>query len=778
MALTTNSTPVLTISRIGTPEDMERIKAEMISERLRREIVPVNVTAVMGDRATSTLSSPIAKRSYVGCDDPSVALHPTDLEVIQKFWADWCDAGNKIPAYHGYYANYADVRISTCNYGFSNPCSGKEIADAWTYVDDKCPKKGGWPVAGYWYEPDWAKNPWKEPQRNAVISGATGLAMASRPASAGIDMHSKLCERLPSLIAIFLAMVPEDLHPISQRRSLPYLAAMDTEKTGGLAAVTSSDNASGEIITGTTAEYGTTVRGLSPRHVQLMAIGGSIGTGLWVGIGGVLSKAGPLSLILGYTFWGLLYIWPLNLSVAEMCAYLPIRGSIFELASRFVDPALGFAMGWTYFFAGVMLVCTEYSAVATVMQYWNADINPAAWIAMAMVVCFLLNVVAVKWYGESEFVMASTKVLLLFGLCLVTLITMSGGNPNHDAYGFRNWGSGNAMHEYYTTGDTGRFLGWFKVVIYAAFTIAGPDMIALAAGEIQNPRRTIPRVAKLIFYRLVGFYVVGVLCVGIICSSRDPMLLGAIENSEPGAAASPWVVGIKNLGIGFLPDLVNALIMISGLSCGNAYLYSSSRTLYGLAKDGQAPRFLMKCTKSGVPIYSVIAVSLIACITFLVSSNSAVEVFYWFVDLTTTALIMTYTMMLIAFIGFYRARVAQGLDPKSLPYRAPWAPYTAYFALMIGILALIFVGYNTFVPFDSRSFVTAYFGLAFGIFMYFAWKVVKRTSIVKPAEADLISGKEEVDKECRHWEEGGIEEVEKERLAQMSFAKRCWERMW
>jgi yeast amino acid transporter len=109
-------------------------------------------------------------------------------------------------------------------------------------------------------------------------------------------------------------------------------------------------------------------------------------------------------------------------------------------------------------------------------------------------------------------------------------------------------------------------------------------VIALAAGEIQNPRRTIPRVAKLIFYRLVGFYVVGVLCVGIICSSRDPMLLGAIANSEPGAAASPWVVGIKNLGIGVLPDLVNALIMISGWSCGNAYLYSSSRTLYGLAK--------------------------------------------------------------------------------------------------------------------------------------------------------------------------------------------------
>lgn len=145
------------------------------------------------------------------------------------------------------------------------------------------------------------------------------------------------------------------------------------------------------------AQYGVTQRGLSPRHVQLMAIGGSIGTGLFIGIGGVLSKAGPLSVFLGYLVWGLLFIWPCNLCVAEMCSYLPIKGSIFELAARFVDPALGFAMGWTYFYAGVMLVCVEYSAVATVMQYWNDEINPGAWIAMAMVVCIALNVVAVKY---------------------------------------------------------------------------------------------------------------------------------------------------------------------------------------------------------------------------------------------------------------------------------------------------------------------------------------------------------------------------------------------
>ena len=530
--------------------------------------------------------------------------------------------------------------------------------------------------------------------------------------------------------------------------------------------------------------YRSTKRGLTPRHVQLMAIGGSIGTGLFVGIGGPLSTAGPLSLFLGYIVFGLLFIWPCCLCVGEMMAYLPLRGSIFELASRFVDPALGFSMGWTYFFAGAMLVCVEYSAVATVMQYWvpAEQVNPAAWIAMALVVCYALNVAAVKWYGESEFVMAVTKVLLIIGLILLTFITMVGGNPRGDAYGFRNWTNGQAMHAYYTTGTTGRFLGWWVTLRYAAFTVGGPDFICLAAGEIQNPRRTIPRVARLIFYRLVGFYVLGVFAVGIICNSRDPQLLGAIEDGSAGAAASPWVLGIKNLGISGLPDLINALILLSGWSCGNAYLYSSSRTLYGLARDGQAPKFLMKCTKNGVPFWAVTVVQIIGCLTFMVSSENSVTVFYWFVDLTTCALIMTYVGMFITFVGWFKALKAQGISRKKgstlLPYISPLAPWSSYWAIGFGMTLVLFIGFDNFVPWSTQGFVTSYFGFAFSVFMFALWKVVKRTKFVSSADADLVTGKKEVDEECAHWEEGGIEENEKLRLAEMSFGKRCWERIW
>lgn len=150
-----------------------------------------------------------------------------------------------------------------------------------------------------------------------------------------------------------------------------------------------------EDHTGTSVE--TTRRGLSPRHVQLMAIASGIGVGLFVGIGGVLRNAGPLPLLVGYLIYGLGFIWPVSVNVAEMLSWLPIRGTIYELADRFVDPAMGFAMGWTYFFATAMLVCTEYSAVATVAQYWTTDISPAVWVALSMAVCYFLNMVAVKY---------------------------------------------------------------------------------------------------------------------------------------------------------------------------------------------------------------------------------------------------------------------------------------------------------------------------------------------------------------------------------------------
>lgn len=186
----------------------------------------------------------------------------------------------------------------------------------------------------------------------------------------------------------------------------------------------------------------------------------------------------------------------------------------------------------------------------------------------------------------------------------------------------------------------------------------------------------------------------------------------------------------------------------------------------------------MKCTKSGVPVYAVAVVSIITCITFLVSTTSAAEVFNWFVDLTTAGLITTYSFMIIIFLFWHRARTHQGLLNSDLPYVAPYQPFWAYFALGLGIVALVFMGFDSFAPFSVKGFVTNYFCIPYSAALYFGCKFWQGTKIVDLRTADLITGKAEVDEECRVWEEGGIEENYRARLAEMPFWKRCWEKMW
>jgi len=263
----------------------------------------------------------------------------------------------------------------------------------------------------------------------------------------------------------------------------------------------------------------------------------------------------------------------------------------------------------------------------------------------------------------------------------------------------------------------------------------------------------------------------GVLCLGIICSSRDPRLLSSLNDGSTGAAASPWVIGIANLGISGLASFVNALILLSGWSCGNAFLYSSSRTLYSLALDGQAPRFFLKCTASGIPIYAVLTVSLIGCLTFLVSSNTAGTVFNWFVDLSTCGFLISYTSMLCIWVGWYRGLKAQGVSRDSLHWKAPSMPYAAYVAIAFGSTVIFFIGLDVFSPFDTEGFVTDYFGVVYALVCFLFWKIFKRTKWVKPEEMDLWSGKAEVDAECAVWEVEGKDQP-------MTRIGKMWHRMW
>lgn len=248
-----------------------------------------------------------------------------------------------------------------------------------------------------------------------------------------------------------------------------------------------------------------------------------------------------------------------------------------------------------------------------------------------------MNFTAVKWYGETEFWMALGKVILIIGLLFFTFITMLGGNPLGDRFGFRYWknpGSFTTLYGY--EGDLGRFIGFLQCLIQASFTIAGPDYVSMAAGETENPRVVLPKAFRAVFWRLTTFFMLGSLAVGILVPYNDPNLIAAYKNGAPGAAASPYVAAMIRLRISVLPDIVNALVLTSALSAGNSYCYCASRCLYGLALEGKAPKFFTKCTKNGVPIYTVLATLLIALLAFLQVSNNAAIVLQWFVNLVSS----------------------------------------------------------------------------------------------------------------------------------------------
>ena len=389
----------------------------------------------------------------------------------------------------------------------------------------------------------------------------------------------------------------------------------------------------------TAEEYGYVSRGLKSRHIQFIALGGTIGTGLFLGIGRAFIQAGPLSVLLGYTFTGLA-VFAMMMSLGEMATWLPLPGAIPQFCARYVDDAMGFAVGWNNWYSCSITLCAEISAASSVIQYWHGarDINVAAWISIIIVVVLCLNIFAVSIYGEAEFIFASIKILTILGLLILALIIDVGGVPGQHRLGFQYWRNPGAMKPYIAGGSEGRFLGLWSTLVNAAFSYGGVEMVAVAAGEAEDPRRNIPKAVRRVFWRILFFYVLGSLAIGVLVPYNDPHLLNARADGAPGAAQSPWVIAIQRAGIKVLPSIINAVILTSASSSANAFLYTGSRYLYAIAQNRQAPRFFLKCTKAGVPLWCVLVTCSIALLTYMSCSSGSNTVFTWYVPATSTHL--------------------------------------------------------------------------------------------------------------------------------------------
>ncbi|KAF5020655.1 hypothetical protein F66182_7311 [Fusarium sp. NRRL 66182] len=485
-------------------------------------------------------------------------------------------------------------------------------------------------------------------------------------------------------------------------------------------------------------------RRLNNRQVQLLAIGGTVGTGLFIGIGAGLAKGGPGSLLVCTALYSMV-LGLTNNSIAEMNTYMPVSGGFIRLAGHWVDDALGFMVGWNFFFYEALLIPFEIVALNLIVSFWSGNITdagPTAGFIIGVIIAYgLLNVVAVGVFGEAEFWLAMGKVILIFVLFLFTFVTMVGGNPQGDAYGFRYWSNvHDAFATYRSEGDLGRLEGFMGALAAAAFYVVGPDYISLVAAEAKHPSRYVKTAFKTVYFRFGLFFIGAALTCGVVVDHKDPTLveihLGASGTKT--AAASPWVIAMSNLGIGVLPHIVNALLFTTIFSAGNTYTYCATRSLFSLAVEGRAPAFLRKTTKNGVPIYCFAVTMVFPLLAFLQLDSSSAEALSILLALITGGGIVNYITMNITFLFYYRACKVQNIDRKSMPYYGYFQPYCAWIALVLHTIVVYTYGYTSIASFTPKDFFSNYTMQIIAPFLYLSWKLIKRTKIVKSDECDIV----------------------------------------
>lgn len=428
----------------------------------------------------------------------------------------------------------------------------------------------------------------------------------------------------------------------------------------------------------------------------------------------------------------------------------------------------------------------QLTAASLVLQYWvpREKINPGVFITVFLVAILAINYFGIRFFGEFEFVLSSVKVTVILGLILLSIILAAGGGPNHHATGFQYWKNPGAFHEYILKGNAGRFLALWSTFTTAVFAYLGTELVGVTVGEAANPRKVIPRAIKLTFYRILLFYVVLVFLLGMLVPYNDPLLLDANKKSNS-AKASPFVVAIIIAGIPVLPGLFNACILIFIFSACNSDLYIASRTLFGLADAGKAPRVFSKTDRRGVPIVALGTSGLFCLLAYLGVNTDSYTVFGYFVNLVTMFGLLTWISILITHVCFVRARKAQGIPNSALAYHAPLGAGGSIGAIIFSCLIAFFKGFPLFCfkataakgttpVFDWRTFITTYLSLPLFFAMFFGHMFVTKSKWVEPEFCDLFGGKQKIDDEeaeylARELERKGAPETRWERIYRLTL---------
>ncbi|MGW4241389.1 amino acid permease [Nocardia sp. NPDC004722] len=413
-------------------------------------------------------------------------------------------------------------------------------------------------------------------------------------------------------------------------------------------------------------------KSLRPRQLQMIAIGGAIGTGLFLGAGGRLASAGP-GLFLVYGVCGVFVFFILR-ALGELVLHRPSSGSFVSYAREFYGEKLAFAVGWMYFFHWCMTGIVDITAVATYMHYWEAFRSVPQWmialIALAIVVS--INLISVRWFGELEFWAALIKVIALVLFLAVGSIFLIGRFTIEGA----STGPGVLAHNggLFPVGATPLLLVTTGVV----FAYAAVELVGTAAGETENPEKIMPRAINSVIARIALFYVGSLVLLGLL-----------LPYTAYHAGVSPFVTFFTKLGVPAAGSIMNLVVLTAAFSSLNAGLYSTGRILRSMSMNGSAPRLAARMSRTGVPYVGILATGAIALIGVVLNAVVPDQAFEIVLNMSALGTIASWTAIVLCQLQLYRWwRQGRAERPA---FRLVGAPYTSYATLVFlaGIIALM-----------------------------------------------------------------------------------------
>ncbi|MDL9998216.1 amino acid permease [Variovorax sp. J22P240] len=466
-------------------------------------------------------------------------------------------------------------------------------------------------------------------------------------------------------------------------------------------------------------------RALGARHLTMIAIGGSIGTGLFVASGASVSQAGPGGALMAYLLIGAMVFF-LMTSLGELAAYMPVSGSFATYGALYVDEGFGFALGWNYWYNWAVTIAVELAAAQLVMQYWFPGTSGVMWSALFLSVMFLLNAISVRGFGEAEFWFALIKVVAVVAFIAIGTLMIFGIMNGERSPGLSNFTVGDAPF-------VGGLPAMIGVAMIAGFSFQGTELIGVAAGESKDPGRTIPRAMRQVFWRILLFYVLAILVIGILIPYTDPNL---IKTDIGAVSVSPFTLVFQRAGMAFAASVMNAVILSAVLSAGNSGMYASTRMLFNLAVDGRAPRCFARLTRNGVPLYALLATALVGALCFLTSMFESQSVYLWLLNLSGMTGFIAWLGIAISHYRFRKGFMAQGLDLAMLPYRSPFFPYGPLFAFGLCLIVTLGQNYAAFMGgrIDWIAVLATYIGIPIFLAMWLGYRMVRKTRIVAYAD--------------------------------------------